>query len=121
MAQETSNIRGQLTVTIIQAKNFDKCDPYFLLNVGDKQAKSSRKNSVTEGKWDEKLSVDLDGSEFNVEIVLMDWDRITSDDREDTTGKIPLTEFVSKYNGKESLWIKMEKGALVKIEVNLTD
>jgi Ca2+-dependent lipid-binding protein len=113
-----SNLQGRLSVTIGTAKNFEKCDPYFKLIVDDLDTKSSRKNSCTEGTWNQNLSVDLDGSQDNFELQLWDHDKWSSDDLVDTTGQTPLVTALANC-GQGPMWVNFKKGAKVQITVDL--
>lgn len=114
-----TNIKGRLAVKVHQAKNFKKCDPYFKLVVDDLSAKSSQKNSCTEGVWNYELSVDLDGSQDNFELQLWDYDKWSKDDLVDTTGKMTLKSAIQQWNGKGTLWINMQNGSKVEITMKL--
>lgn len=115
-----SNLKGRLSVKILRAKNFSKCDPYFRLEVDDLNTESSRKNSCTEGTWNYEMNVDLDGSQDNFELQLWDYDRWSSNDLQDTTGKMPLVTALANWNDQGPTWVNMEKGAKVELEVHLT-
>lgn len=114
-----SNVVGQLSVRIIQAKNFKKCDPYFKIVVDDLQTTSSKKSSCTEGKWNETLTVDLDGSQDHLELQLWDYDRWTKDDVQDTSGTLDLCSAISNWNGQGPTWVNLNKGSKVQIDVVL--
>lgn len=114
----TSNITGSLEVTIVSAKNFEKCDPYFKLTVDDLNTKSATKRSCTEGIWNQRLTLDLDGSQDSFLMELWDYDTWTSDDLVDSTGKLPLQTVLSDWSGDKT-WVTLQKGAKVCLSVKL--
>lgn len=114
----TSNIRGSLEVTIVSAKNFEKCDPYFKLTVDDLHTKSATKRSCTEGTWNQRLTLDLDGSQDSFLLELWDYDTWTSDDLVDTTGVLQLQTVIQEWTSDQT-WVTMKNGAKVCLSVKL--
>jgi len=119
MTSTASNLKGRLSVTIVQAKNFDKCDPYFKLICDDLDTKTSKKKSCTEGTWNEEMSLSLDGSQDNFEIQMWDYDKWTSDDQQDTTGRISLNEALTNWGSGEPTWVNLKKGAKVQFSIRM--
>lgn len=49
----------------------------------------------------------------------MDYDRFSSNDLQDTTGKLPLVTALANCNGQGPTWINLNGGAKVLVDVNI--
>merc|ERR1719239_140116 len=104
---------GSMKIKIHQAKDLEKkdllqkADPYVVLRFGSQESKSEKvKNSLTP-VWNHETTIDLQrASPREIEIQLMDWERIGKDE---PMGKIllPVGEAV-KNSGKGSFWIDLQ-------------
>jgi Ca2+-dependent lipid-binding protein len=99
----------------------NKCDPYVKITVGNTQIKTCTKNNVSnEAEYNQKMSLNLDGSEDYLEIAVWDYDRWSKDDLVATTGKVSLKEVVNNWiNDNKPVWINMTNEPPTKIYLKL--
>merc|ERR1712192_183696 len=104
---------GSIKIKIHQAKDLEKkdllqkADPYVVLRLGSQESKSEIvKNSLTP-VWNYETTIDLQrASPREIEIQLMDWERIGKDE---PMGKVllPVGEAV-KNSSKGSFWMDLQ-------------
>lgn len=110
------NLKGLLSVKVVQGKGFEKCDPYVVLNVDTKSDKTHTGVSGTSCVWNKELQIPITGSESKMSLVLMNHDIITRDYKVGSLD-MALSEFLNDYNIKGSTWVTLDDGSKLEIQV----
>jgi len=114
---------GNLKISITKAEDLEKkdilqkADPYVIVRLGSQTSKSEKVKNTLEPVWNHEVTLDLERtSPKDIEIELMDWERIGKDE---PMGKILLpvgTAVDRSLTG--SFWLALEQCKSGKIQIS---
>jgi Ca2+-dependent lipid-binding protein len=111
---QTVSYFGKLKLIVQQAKDLEKkdrnkkADPYIVINFGNQTSKSKKKKKTLTPIWNHEVELDVNNtSSEEIEISVMDWDRLGKDD---PMGRVllPVNLAVNK-SLQGSFWIDLQE------------
>lgn len=119
----TAGFKGHLSINVMELRKLPACDPYVVITAGGTKVKTEHKNNCeNDARIDQEITLRLDGSEDDLEIIVMDYDRWTSDDVVATTGRKPLEEVMDQWITGSDVWLNLKSkdgDGIIKVHVKI--